>query len=160
MAETGTSESYYDPASRSTQQKRIVESLDMLCFMVTRGRKIVQRRGRGAARPVPAASLRHFPWKTSAPTIPTCNLLNSPYGIHSTTAAANLTTAPAGGERRAQRLANPFPDGPKPDSRTPALNKSQTFGADRIYGVDFEGWFVYDPCAYASLSSFFAKAQK
>ncbi|KAJ7799015.1 hypothetical protein B0H14DRAFT_2617430 [Mycena olivaceomarginata] len=135
MAETGTSESYYDPASRSAQLKRIMESLDMLCSMVTRGRNLM------LVAVIIAAAAVVIPLYFIA-----IKLIQ-----HSTTAAANLTTAPAGGERRAQRPANPFPD----QNPTPGHLPS-----DRIYDGDLEGWFVYDPCAYASLSSFFAKAQK
>ncbi|KAJ7142765.1 glycoside hydrolase family 5 protein [Mycena epipterygia] len=40
---------------------------------------------------------------------------------------------------------NPFLTGAKPNSWTPALNESWTWGTDRIYGVNLGGWFVLEP---------------
>jgi glucan 1,3-beta-glucosidase len=40
---------------------------------------------------------------------------------------------------------NPFLDGAKPNSWTPALNESWTWGQDRVYGVNLGGWFVLEP---------------
>ncbi|KAK7045305.1 glycoside hydrolase family 5 protein [Favolaschia claudopus] len=41
--------------------------------------------------------------------------------------------------------ANPFLTGAKPNSWTPALNESWTWGVDRVYGVNLGGWFVLEP---------------
>ncbi|KAJ7185898.1 glycoside hydrolase [Mycena filopes] len=40
---------------------------------------------------------------------------------------------------------NPFASGAKPNSWTPALNESWTWGVDRVYGVNLGGWFVLEP---------------
>ncbi|KAJ7773286.1 glycoside hydrolase family 5 protein [Mycena metata] len=40
---------------------------------------------------------------------------------------------------------NPFLDGAKPNSWTPALNESWDWGNDKIYGVNLGGWFVLEP---------------
>ncbi|KAF9018269.1 glycoside hydrolase, partial [Hymenopellis radicata] len=40
---------------------------------------------------------------------------------------------------------NPFASGAKPNSWTPALNESWTYGKDRIFGVNLGGWFVLEP---------------
>ncbi|KAJ7120635.1 glycoside hydrolase family 5 protein [Mycena filopes] len=44
-----------------------------------------------------------------------------------------------------QDAANPFLDGAKPNSWTPALNESWNWGTDKIYGVNLGGWFVLEP---------------
>ncbi|KAJ7929518.1 glycoside hydrolase [Mycena leptocephala] len=41
--------------------------------------------------------------------------------------------------------ANPFLNGAKPNSWTPALNESWNWGTDKIYGVNLGGWFVLEP---------------
>ncbi|KAF9014848.1 glycoside hydrolase [Hymenopellis radicata] len=38
-----------------------------------------------------------------------------------------------------------FASGAKPNSWTPALNQSWTYGKDRIFGVNLGGWFVLEP---------------
>ncbi|KAF7328260.1 Glycoside hydrolase family 5 protein [Mycena venus] len=40
---------------------------------------------------------------------------------------------------------NPFASGAKPNSWTPALNETWTWGVDHIYGVNLGGWFVLEP---------------
>ncbi|KAF7359593.1 Glycoside hydrolase family 5 protein [Mycena venus] len=45
--------------------------------------------------------------------------------------------------------ANPFLTGAKPNSWTPALNETWTWGVDRIYGVNLGGWFVLEPSVSA-----------
>ncbi|KAJ7355225.1 glycoside hydrolase [Mycena albidolilacea] len=40
---------------------------------------------------------------------------------------------------------NPFASGAKPNSWTPALNESWTWGVDHVYGVNLGGWFVLEP---------------
>ncbi|KAJ6502951.1 glycoside hydrolase family 5 protein [Mycena vitilis] len=40
---------------------------------------------------------------------------------------------------------NPFLNGAKANSFSPALNESWTWGTDRIYGVNLGGWFVLEP---------------
>ncbi|KAF9022002.1 glycoside hydrolase [Hymenopellis radicata] len=40
---------------------------------------------------------------------------------------------------------DPFANGAKPNSWTPALNESWTYGKDRIFGVNLGGWFVLEP---------------
>ncbi|KAJ7692426.1 glycoside hydrolase superfamily [Mycena rosella] len=40
---------------------------------------------------------------------------------------------------------NPFASGARPNSWTPALNESWTWGVDRVYGVNLGGWFVLEP---------------
>ncbi|KAF9008570.1 glycoside hydrolase [Hymenopellis radicata] len=40
---------------------------------------------------------------------------------------------------------DPFASGAKPNSWTPALNESWTYGKDRIFGVNLGGWFVLEP---------------
>ncbi|KAJ7868982.1 hypothetical protein B0H14DRAFT_3441004 [Mycena olivaceomarginata] len=175
MAETGTSESYYDPASRSAQLKRIMESLDMLCSMVTRelcNAAAAARRDPYQQLPSDEPDLQLTQQPIRDPVIIAAAAVVIPlYFIaikliqHSTTTAENLTTAPAGGERRYDEYGS---DGsktckslprPKPDSRTPALNKSQTFGVDRIYDGDLEGWFVYDPLDNLVPGSFSERAK-
>ncbi|KAJ6558743.1 glycoside hydrolase family 5 protein [Mycena vulgaris] len=41
--------------------------------------------------------------------------------------------------------ADPFANGARANSWTPALNESWTWGTDRIYGVNLGGWFVLEP---------------
>ena len=41
--------------------------------------------------------------------------------------------------------ANPFDNSAQPNSWTPPLNTSWTFGTDRIYGVNLGGLFVLEP---------------
>ncbi|KAJ7478039.1 glycoside hydrolase family 5 protein [Mycena galericulata] len=40
---------------------------------------------------------------------------------------------------------NPFNSGARPNSWTPALNESWTWGTDHVYGVNLGGWFVLEP---------------
>ncbi|KAF9030182.1 putative ectomycorrhiza-upregulated exo-beta-1,3-glucanase GH5 [Hymenopellis radicata] len=40
---------------------------------------------------------------------------------------------------------DPYNDGAKPNSWTPALNETWTWGKDRAYGVNLGGWFVLEP---------------
>nr|ADX07338.1 putative ectomycorrhiza-upregulated exo-beta-1,3-glucanase GH5 [Flammulina velutipes] len=40
---------------------------------------------------------------------------------------------------------DPFNDGAKPNSWTPALNETWTWGKDKAYGVNLGGWFVLEP---------------
>ncbi|KAJ7212469.1 glycoside hydrolase superfamily [Mycena haematopus] len=40
---------------------------------------------------------------------------------------------------------DPFASGAKPNSWTPALNETWTWGVDRINGVNLGGWFVLEP---------------
>ncbi|KAJ7134035.1 glycoside hydrolase family 5 protein [Mycena crocata] len=40
---------------------------------------------------------------------------------------------------------NPFASGARPNSWTPPLNESWTWGKDRVYGVNLGGWFVLEP---------------
>jgi hypothetical protein len=51
--------------------------------------------------------------------------------------------------------ANPFLNGAKPNSWTPALNESWNWGTDKIYGVNLGGWFVLEPCACSLYSILF-----
>jgi hypothetical protein len=43
--------------------------------------------------------------------------------------------------------ADPFANGARANSWTPALNESWTWGTDRIFGVNLGGWFILEPCA-------------
>ena len=45
----------------------------------------------------------------------------------------------------AQDPQNPFNDDARPNSWTPPLNASWTWGQDRIYGVNLGGWLVLEP---------------
>ncbi|KAJ7463501.1 glycoside hydrolase family 5 protein [Mycena galericulata] len=40
---------------------------------------------------------------------------------------------------------DPFNNGARPNSWTPALNESWNWGTDKIYGVNLGGWFVLEP---------------
>ncbi|KAJ7752654.1 glycoside hydrolase family 5 protein [Mycena metata] len=40
---------------------------------------------------------------------------------------------------------NPFASGARPNSWTPALNETWTWGVDRVNGVNLGGWFVLEP---------------
>lgn len=40
---------------------------------------------------------------------------------------------------------NPFNDNARPNSWTPPLNSTWTWGVDRIYGVNLGGWLVLEP---------------
>ncbi|KAJ7511119.1 glycoside hydrolase family 5 protein [Mycena galericulata] len=42
-------------------------------------------------------------------------------------------------------LTDPFNNGARPNSWTPALNESWDWGTDKIYGVNLGGWFVLEP---------------
>ncbi|KAF7321125.1 Glycoside hydrolase family 5 protein [Mycena chlorophos] len=46
---------------------------------------------------------------------------------------------------------NPFLDSAKPNSWTPPLNQSWTWGQDKLYGVNLGGWFVLEPFIVPSL---------
>ncbi|KAJ6533670.1 glycoside hydrolase superfamily [Mycena capillaripes] len=41
--------------------------------------------------------------------------------------------------------ADPFANGARANSWTPALNESWTWGTDRIFGVNLGGWFILEP---------------
>ncbi|KAJ7639059.1 glycoside hydrolase family 5 protein [Roridomyces roridus] len=47
--------------------------------------------------------------------------------------------------------ANPFNNDARPNSWTPALNTSWTWGVDRVYGVNLGGWLVMEPFITPSL---------
>ncbi|KAF8178886.1 glycoside hydrolase superfamily [Mycena galopus ATCC 62051] len=40
---------------------------------------------------------------------------------------------------------DPFNNGARPNSWTPALNETWTWGVDHVYGVNLGGWFVLEP---------------
>lgn len=46
---------------------------------------------------------------------------------------------------------NPFNNGARPNSWTPALNETWTWGKDRIWGVNLGGLFVIEPFIVPSL---------
>ncbi|KAI5120169.1 hypothetical protein M0805_008436 [Coniferiporia weirii] len=46
---------------------------------------------------------------------------------------------------------DPFNDNAQPNSWTPPLNTSWTWGVDRVYGVNLGGWFVLEPFITPSL---------
>ncbi|KAJ7117234.1 glycoside hydrolase [Mycena crocata] len=55
--------------------------------------------------------------------------------------------------------ADPFLTGARPNSWTPALNESWTWGKDHVYGVNLGGWFVLEPFIAPALFQEYPAAQ-
>ncbi|KAJ6536155.1 glycoside hydrolase [Mycena capillaripes] len=53
---------------------------------------------------------------------------------------------------------NPFATGAKPNSWTPALNETWTWGVDRVNGVNLGGWFVLEPFIAPALFQLYPSA--
>ncbi|KAJ7877774.1 glycoside hydrolase family 5 protein [Mycena leptocephala] len=54
---------------------------------------------------------------------------------------------------------NPFASGARPNSWTPALNESWTWGVDHVNGVNLGGWFVLEPFIAPALFQEYPSAQ-
>ncbi|KAJ7777689.1 glycoside hydrolase family 5 protein [Mycena maculata] len=64
--------------------------------------------------------------------------------VGAVTGGDGSTVITANGDRIADPT-DPFLSGARPNSWTPALNESWTWGVDHVYGVNLGGWFVLEP---------------